>query len=137
MDWSFSAAGVSAAGDEPYMMAELYGKTVAVGKDRYHTGQELLGKTDVDVFILDDGFQHRRLRRDIDIVLLGRESPGSLLPCGPFRESSAALKTRRFLFTDGAGASLDADPSQGETRCGLLFSVPRAGQPSSDSRRIP
>ena len=96
-----SPADVSAAGDEPFMMAELYNRTIGVGKDRRHTGRELLKKTDVDVFILDDGFQHRRLRRDIDLVLLGRESSGWVLPCGPFREPKEALgRADYFLLTD-------------------------------------
>lgn len=96
-----SPAAVSAAGDEPTMMAEIYGKTIAIGKDRYHAAQELLKRIDVDLFLLDDGFQHRRLRRDIDIVLLGRDRPGFLLPSGPFREPKRELKRGDYFLMTG------------------------------------
>ena len=69
----------SAAGDEPSMMARIYNQT-GVGKDRYQSAVELLRKHDVDVFILDDGYQHRRLNRDVDLLLLGHDSNGCMLP---------------------------------------------------------
>ncbi|HJU62189.1 MAG TPA: tetraacyldisaccharide 4'-kinase, partial [Candidatus Binatia bacterium] len=46
----------------------------------------------VDVFILDDAFQHRQLARDMDLLLLGSDSSGWLLPSGPFREPKRALR---------------------------------------------
>jgi tetraacyldisaccharide 4'-kinase len=96
-----AGADIAAAGDEPYMMARMYGQTVAVGKDRYESGRELLRRQAVDVFILDDGFQHRRLKRDVDLLLLGHDSTGSMLPCGPFREPrSAARRADLILLTD-------------------------------------
>src|SRR5918999_4009488 len=55
-----------AAGDEPVMMARIYGLTVGVAKNRYQAGVELLRKENMDVLILDDGFQHRKLKRDLD-----------------------------------------------------------------------
>jgi tetraacyldisaccharide 4'-kinase len=86
-----AATDIAAAGDEPYMMARVYGQTVAVGNDRYKSGRELLRRQAVDVFILDDGFQHRRLKRDVDLLLLGRDATGWMLPCGPFREPRKAV----------------------------------------------
>ena len=96
-----AAADIAAAGDEPYMMARVYGQTVAVAKDRYEAGRELLRCRDVDVFILDDGFQHRRLKRDVDLLLLGQDTTGWMLPCGPFREPRGAVRRADLiLLTD-------------------------------------
>jgi tetraacyldisaccharide 4'-kinase len=84
------------AGDEPYLMARrLVGKAaVVVGESRYAAGvvaqEEHLG----DLFLLDDGFQHRQLHRDVDIVTLdpaewlGTET---LLPMGRWREPKSAI----------------------------------------------
>ena len=91
---------VDVAGDEPAMMACIYGQTVSVAKDRSQAGRELLNRQAIDVFIMDDGFQHRKLKRDFDLVLLGSEVPGSVLPSGPFRESKRGLRRADcFLLT--------------------------------------
>jgi tetraacyldisaccharide 4'-kinase len=77
------------AGDEPYMMAALKRFPVVVGKDRYQAGCLALDRLPVDVVLLDDGFQHRRLKRDLDLVLMDHASPlgnGRLLPAGRLRE---------------------------------------------------
>lgn len=92
------------AGDEPLMMARLYGQTVGVSHDRLVAAAELLKKTDVDVFILDDGFQHRRIKRDIDLLMLGEDASGWVLPAGPFREPRRNLhRANFFLATGGNG----------------------------------
>ena len=78
---------VSEAGDEPLMMAKVFGQRVGVGKNRYEVGTQLLRQTQVDVFLLDDGFQHRKLKRDLDLLLLGSNGQGWVLPAGPFRDS--------------------------------------------------
>ncbi|MGE5306211.1 MAG: tetraacyldisaccharide 4'-kinase [Alphaproteobacteria bacterium] len=94
-------AEIAAAGDEPYLMARMYGQIVAVGNDRYESGRELLQRQAVDVFILDDGFQHRRLKRNVDLLLLGRDATGAMLPCGPFREPRKAVRRADLiLLTD-------------------------------------
>ena len=97
-----SAEEVAAAGDEPCMMAKIYGQTVAVCDKRDLAARELLNRGDIDVFILDDGFQHRRVKRDADIVLLGSDAPGWILPAGPFREPPRALARADFLLVTGA-----------------------------------
>jgi len=97
-----SPAEVAAAGDEPCMMAKIYGQTVAVCAQRHLAARELLSRGDVDVFILDDGFQHRRVKRDADVVLLGSDAPGWVLPAGPFREPPKALERADFLLITGA-----------------------------------
>src|SRR3954464_2056784 len=77
------------AGDEPLMLARaLRGASVLVSADRYLAGtlaEHALGAT---VHVLDDGFQHLQLDRDIDIVLVGREDVAKpiTLPRGRLRE---------------------------------------------------
>ena len=90
------------AGDEPFMMAQLYGQTVAVGPDRDEAATLLLRNRNVDLFILDDGFQHRRIQRDFDLLLLGNDATGSLLPAGPFRESKRSLRRADGLLLTGS-----------------------------------
>lgn len=92
---------VQSAGDEPLMMARLYGQTVCVSRNRAEAAASLLREQDFDVFILDDGFQHRRVKRDIDLLLLGQDSAGWLLPAGPFREPKRNLRRADFWLTTG------------------------------------
>ncbi|MDR1123489.1 MAG: tetraacyldisaccharide 4'-kinase [Elusimicrobiota bacterium] len=85
-------------GDEPYMMASLlapYKVPVLVSADRYAAANEALRRFKSQVVLLDDGFQHRRLRRDADIILIDAKNPfggGRLLPFGTLREPASALK---------------------------------------------
>ncbi|MDR2861416.1 MAG: tetraacyldisaccharide 4'-kinase [Syntrophobacterales bacterium] len=92
-------------GDEPVLISQAAkGIPVLTGSKRFFTGQIALEKFGVNVLILDDGFQHRQLARDIDIVLLQGEAPlgnGCLLPAGPLRESSRALNRADLIFYVG------------------------------------
>jgi tetraacyldisaccharide 4'-kinase len=90
------------AGDEPLMMARLYGQNVGICKNRSEAAAELLRATEIDVFILDDGFQHRRLKRDVDLVLLGAETSGWMLPAGPFREPRQNLRRADLILVTAA-----------------------------------
>jgi tetraacyldisaccharide 4'-kinase len=87
-------AGPEVCGDEPVLLAiTLAGVTVLAGSDRV-AGAEAAAVEGADVVVLDDGFQHRRLSRDLDLVLLDGASPfgnGRLLPAGPLREPAGAL----------------------------------------------
>jgi tetraacyldisaccharide 4'-kinase len=91
-----------AAGDEPVMMARLFGLRVGVGKNRREAGERILSESDADVFVLDDGFQHRRLARDVDLLLLGADWSGRLLPAGPFREPRSQLRRANYYLVTGA-----------------------------------
>lgn len=97
------------AGDEPYLMAQLLpGVPVIVGACRFQAGQMAIDRGAVDVLILDDGFQHRALYRDVDIVLLERERPlgnGRLLPGGTLRESPQALRRVDLAVITGEGGT--------------------------------
>ncbi len=83
-------------GDEPVLMAsKIKGATVAVAKDRFLAGTKILEIRDVDLFLLDDGFQHFSLDRDLDIVVVDgqrRFGNGRLLPAGILREPVSRLK---------------------------------------------
>ena len=89
-------ADAAAAGDEPFMLAlQLPGVAVAVGRDRYAAGCRVLAAASPDVVLLDDGFQHLQLARDVDILLLDARYPfgnGHVLPRGPLREPVAASR---------------------------------------------
>jgi tetraacyldisaccharide 4'-kinase len=83
------------AGDEPFMIARgLRGIPVVVGKNRYAAGMLAVNEFHSDVIVLDDGFQHLRLKRDIDLVLLDGMHPFGnrhLLPRGTLREPISSL----------------------------------------------
>jgi tetraacyldisaccharide 4'-kinase len=101
--------GPERAGDEPYMMARsLKQIPVIIGKNRYAAGMLAVKQFQPDVIVLDDGFQHLRLKRDIDLVLLDHASPfgnAHLLPRGILREpiSSLARSTACILTRHPAG----------------------------------
>ena len=83
-------------GDEPVLIAsKITGVPVVVGKKKYAAAVLAIGQFNPDVVLLDDGFQHRQLKRDIDIVLVDAGAPfgnGRLFPKGILREPIAALK---------------------------------------------
>ncbi len=91
------------AGDEPYWLAEnTPGCYVFTCKNRFLASKYAVDIFGVEVIILDDGFQHRKLHRDLDIVLMdsvkgfGNEC---LLPAGPLREGPEALdRIDRFVI---------------------------------------
>jgi tetraacyldisaccharide 4'-kinase len=90
------------AGDEPVMMAGIYRQTIGIGSNRCAAAAALLRRQDVDVFLLDDGFQHRRIKREVDLLLLGQDSSGSVLPAGPFREPRRNFRRADFLLATAA-----------------------------------
>lgn len=96
-------AGPAMTGDEPYLLAsELKGVPVVVGKNRFSAAQ-LVSVNRNTVFLLDDGFQHLALERDIDLLLIDAASPFNsdrVLPAGRLREPFEALKRAdAFIIT--------------------------------------
>jgi len=91
-------------GDEPLLIARKLRVPVIVGADRYQAGLLAEKQFSSKLHLLDDGFQHRRLHRDFDIVLLPAEDQrGTLLPMGRLREPLSALKrTDAVVLTDTA-----------------------------------
>lgn len=89
-------AGEREAGDEPFLLARnLLGiAAVIANQNRVAAGQWAIDALNTEVFVLDDGFQHLRLARDLDIVTIDATDPwggGSLLPYGRLREPRGGL----------------------------------------------
>jgi len=85
-------ASPSEAGDEPYLLAtKLTGLAAVISSaDRIAAGREAIKDFGTDCFVLDDGFQHLRLARDLNVVTIDATNPwggGRLLPHGRLRES--------------------------------------------------
>jgi len=93
-------------GDEPLLIARKLGAPVIVGEDRYAAGKFAEEKFGLQVHLLDDGFQHRRLARDFDIVLVtDRDLQDSLLPVGRLREPLSSLsRATAIVLMDGAAS---------------------------------
>ncbi len=90
------------AGDEAVLLAKsLPGVPIVVGGDRVAAGRLAVQRFGPDTLLLDDGFQHRRLHRDLDLVMLDATDPfggGRLVPRGRLREPVAALKRARAVI---------------------------------------
>ena len=84
------------SGDEPYLLAESCpGVHVVVDEDRYAAGQWLEQRAPVSVFLLDDAFQHLRLARDLNLLLIDATEPlgiAKMVPFGKLREPLAGLR---------------------------------------------
>ena len=79
-------------GDEPLLIARKLGVNVVVGEDRRQAGELAEATFGAQLHLLDDGFQHRRLGRDFDIVMVtSTDAQDSLLPSGRLREPIPAL----------------------------------------------
>ncbi|HUL75848.1 MAG TPA: tetraacyldisaccharide 4'-kinase [Vicinamibacteria bacterium] len=95
-------AGADEAGDEPVMLArDLPGVVVAVGPRRDAVGRAVEARFGPRVHVLDDGFQHLRLERDLDLVCLDvRDLDDRPMPAGRLREwPSALFRADAFLLT--------------------------------------
>jgi tetraacyldisaccharide 4'-kinase len=84
------------SGDEPLLTARSVPQAfVIVGADRYDNALKFEKEINPDVFILDDGFQHWKIKRDLDIVCINAADPfgnGMIIPAGIMRETPKALK---------------------------------------------
>ncbi len=108
-------------GDEPLLMAGRLGCPVIVGEKRYEAGLFAEKKFGPQLHILDDGFQHRALARDFDIVLLTPEDlKDGLLPMGRLREPLRSLNRADVILVSG-----DSDAS----------TLPASGKPIWRIRR--
>ena len=108
-------------GDEPLLLARRLSVPVIVGEDRFRAGELAEGKFGPQWHLLDDGFQHRRLARDFDIVLLAAEDAHDrLLPAGRLREPLSSLDRADAVILTGE-ASPGALPVAGK----LLWRIQR------------
>jgi len=93
-------ARITLTGDEAQLFLRAGVADVGIGADRFATGKALEERLHPSVMLLDDGFQHWRLKRDLDIVLIDALEPftrGALFPLGRLREPMEALR-RADLF---------------------------------------
>jgi tetraacyldisaccharide 4'-kinase len=95
-----------AVGDEPALMvSKISNLTVAVSKNRFKAATRVLERDEVDLFLLDDGFQHYALKRDLDIIVVDgqrRFGNGRLLPAGILREPVSSLKKADLIVVTRA-----------------------------------
>lgn len=94
--------GAEEGGDEPVLLARrLPGVAVLCGPRRGALAPIATGDLGADALVLDDGFQHRALARDLDVVVLDAANPfgnGRLLPAGPNREPRSALRRAGLVW---------------------------------------
>lgn len=97
--------GPDQSGDEPYLIAsKLQGIYVITGKDRFRSGMLACDSFNVDVAILDDGYQHLSLKRDLNILLVSPKTlngNGYLLPRGELRESLETMNRADLIVVKG------------------------------------
>ena len=94
------------SGDEPFLLARrLPGIPVVVGSNRYDAARVAIERFGVTAIVLDDGFQHRTLKKDLEIVMARARRPwgnGHILPAGPLREPLEALARADLVVATGA-----------------------------------
>jgi tetraacyldisaccharide 4'-kinase len=116
------------AGDEPIMMAStLKGVPVVVGRNRYEAGNRAIMAFSPDVIILDDGFQHLKLARDINLVLVDHHRPFGnrhLLPRGPLREPVSAIKRADIIIETRCDVPTKPGVELGKTMQRLSLKTP-------------
>ena len=110
------------SGDEPFLLAKsVPGLAVVIGSDRYAAGQLAMKVCAPDVFLLDDGFQHLRLQRDLNILLLDCTRPfgnGWPLPAGLLREPKRAVdRADLVVLTRCPEGALAVSPVPGKPYC--------------------
>jgi tetraacyldisaccharide 4'-kinase len=103
------------AGDEPVMMAKSFSGSIAVARRRIDAARLLSARGHFEVIILDDGFQHLRLRRDLNLLLISAArgfGNGWVLPAGPLREGRNAInRADAIVLIDASGAPAITPPN--------------------------
>lgn len=111
-------SSVDAAGDEAALHAARLGVPVVVSSDKVEAAAYAAGNFDCDVIIVDDGFQHRALHRDVDIVIVDAATiAGSLLPTGRLREPLSSLKRADIVLLSAGVERADVQPYLTPTAC--------------------
>lgn len=96
--------GAERVGEEPVLIARAARAAVAVGRDRVAAARLLVESSKADVVVADDGLQHYRLRRDVEICVIDgqrRFGNGRLLPAGPLREPAQRAVACDFRVCNG------------------------------------
>ena len=117
-DGAMVRGSVRRAGDEPYMMAHRVPRAIVmVGANRVKAAQVAEAQFHPDIYILDDGFQHWKIQRSLDIVCVNALNPfgnGSLIPAGILREPLDALARAGIIII--TSSDLVDEESLNETR---------------------
>ena len=95
------------AGDEPLLLVQRSGVALMIDPDRARAVQSLLSAEPLDLILCDDGLQHYRLARDLELVLIDAVrglGNGRCLPAGPLREPQARLQSVDAVLFNGASA---------------------------------
>jgi len=112
--------GPNESGDEPYLLAKSCpGARVVVDRDRYAAGRWLEERAQVSVFILDDGYQHLRLARDLDLLLLDASEPldqAKMVPFGRLREPFGGLRRADAVIVTRSDLSFDRNAFENRLR---------------------
>ena len=111
------ASEAAEVGDEPIVLARRSGCPVWIGPDRVQVAQTLrAAHPDVNVLVLDDGLQHYRMRRDIEIAVVDARGFGNgfMLPAGPLREPRLRLKTVDAVVSHASAVTGYAMKLEGE-----------------------
>ncbi|MBI3698524.1 MAG: tetraacyldisaccharide 4'-kinase [Acidobacteria bacterium] len=112
-------ASAAETGDEAQLLLRRSRLPLGISADRYRAGTEIERRFHPDVFLLDDGFQHRQLSRDLDLVLIDATAPfggRELLPLGRLREPLSALARAHAILITRAEPSDRWDGLQQEIR---------------------
>ncbi len=96
-------------GDEPKLISERLNCPIGIAADRFKSGSVLLKKFGQHTIILDDGFSHRKLHRDMNILLLDVHNPfgGGYLPYGMLREPLSAIGRADIIIITGESYPID------------------------------
>jgi tetraacyldisaccharide 4'-kinase len=134
-----AAGDASRFGDEPLLIARAAGVPVYVGANRYEAGLLAEGETGGvgrHVHLLDDGFQHRQLARDLDIVVMHRSDLRErLLPAGRLREPLSSLDRAGVIVLRAEDAELEATLRRYARRECCFWQVRRTLALSSPGKR--
>lgn len=134
--------GPEEAGDEPYLIARRCPQAVvAVGADRSALGQWVLTRLPVDCFLLDDGFQHLQLHRDVNLLLLDATDFAGIqaaLPIGRLREPLSAVARAGAVLITRTDNEQAAEPVRRLLlqACGSLPPPILVGFPAEEFRRV-
>ena len=107
---------VSCMGDEPALIRRYVPEAwFGISKNRYSAGSIIEEQVDNPIFVLDDGFQHRTLHRDLDIVLIDPIQPlksNRILPRGTLREPISGLRRGHLIIINSPADKKTGDPVQ-------------------------
>ena len=110
---------VAASGDEAVMLARTSGVPVVAGRDRVAAARLAVDTFEAQLLLCDDAFQHRRLERDLDVVLVDAEERGGLgrvLPAGPLREPLVGVRRADVVLRRESNADALANDAIGDVR---------------------